>query len=89
MLLTIMNRKWSELNIEEWFTEVNHLSSSRMKSSSSTLESFVNYCDHIRINGQNAQTIERALEVARYVDKGISPTTAINIAWKTYPLIKA
>ena len=89
MLLTIMNRKWSELDIEEWFTEVNHFSSNQMKSSSSTLKSFVNYCAHIRINGQNAQTIERALEVARYVEKGISPTTAISIAWKTYPLVEA
>lgn len=89
MLLTTMNRKWSELAIEEWFTQVNHFNSSQMKNSASTLKSFVNYCGHIRINGQNAQTIERALEVARYVEKGISPTTAISIAWKTHPLVEA
>ena len=89
MLLTIMNRKWSQLGIEEWFTEVNHVSSFSSKDDSSTLQSFVNYCEHVRIKKQNAQTIDRALEVARYVEKGIAPSTAIRIAWQSYPLVEA
>ena len=89
MLLTIMNRKWSELGIEERFVDVNHFHSNKLTNDSSTLKSFVNYCVHKRIKGQNAQTIERALEVTRYVEKGIKPDTAIRIAWKSYPLLDA
>lgn len=89
MLLTIMNRKWSELGIEEWFTDVNHFHSKQLQSKSSTLTAFVDYCVHTRIKGQNAQTIERALEAARYIEKGISPSTAISLAWETYPLLEA
>ena len=89
MLLTTMNRKWSELGLEEWFSDVNHFSLNQLKPNLSTLTSFVEYCVHIRINGQNAQTIERALEVAHYVEKGISPCIAIRLAWDSYPLIEA
>jgi len=88
MLLKIMNNKWIELGIEDWFIDVHHFRSKQFSSTSSTLTAFVKYCDKKRIKGQNARTVERALEVARYVDKGIKPTTAISIAWESYPLVK-
>jgi hypothetical protein len=88
MLLTIMNQKWSELGIEEWFVDVHHASLAKSKKHSFSLKAFVDYCDHKRLKGQNARTVERALEVTRYVKKGIPPNTAIRIAWDNYPLVK-
>ncbi len=89
MLLKIMNEKWSEQSIEDWFVDVHHFSLSQFKSPSPSLKAFVNYCDKERINGQNARTIERGLEVVKYVKKGISPPTAIRVAWQSYPLAPA
>ena len=88
MLLQIMNNKWIKLGIEDWFAAVHHVGTKQFKKNSSTLTTFVNYCDHKKIKGQNFRTIERALEVARYVSKGINPNTAIRIAWEMYPLVK-
>ncbi len=88
MLLKIMNNKWTELGIEDWFIDVHHFRSKQFSSTSSTLTEFVNYCNNKRLKDQNARTIERALEVARYVKKGIKPSTAIRIAWESYPLAK-
>lgn len=89
MLLTIMNRKWSKLGIEACFPQVNHIKSEKIEGYSPTFSSFVNDCSHQRIKGENAQTIERALEVAHYIEKGITPNTAISIAWKSYPLLES
>jgi len=89
MLLKIMNNKWTELGIEDWFIDVHHLRLKQVSSTSSTLIAFVNYCGNKRLKGQNAQTIERALEVAKYVKKGIKPSAAIRIAWESYPLVKS
>ena len=89
MLLTIMNKKWSELSIEEWFVDVHHFSLNQYTKPSPTLAKFVDSCDKKRLKGQNARTIERALEVVRYVRKGILPSTAVSLAWERYPLAKA
>lgn len=89
MLLTIMNKKWSELRIEEWFVEVHHFRLKQFPKTPPTLATFVDSCDKKRLKGQNFRTIERALEVVRYVKKGIIPSTAIDLAWQRYPLIKA
>ena len=89
MLLQIMNKKWSELGIEDWFVDVHHFSLSQFTSPSPSLKTFVNYCDKERLKGQNARTIERGLEVVRYVKNGICPSTAIRVAWESYPLVKA
>lgn len=86
MLLTIMNRKWENLGIENSFSKVSHLKHEQI--SENSLSSFVEYCSHRRIKGQNAQTIDRALEAAHYVEKGITPSIAIELAWKSYPLLK-
>jgi len=82
-----MNKKWIELNIENYFINVHHFSSEKFKSPPSTLDAFVSYCDGKNIRGQNAQTVERALEVARYVSNGVDPVVAIKSAWESYPLV--
>jgi len=88
MLLKIMKNKWIELGIEDWFIDVHHFRSKQFSSTSSTLTEFVNYCDNKRLKDQNSRTVERALEVARYVKKGIKPDAAIRVAWESYPLVK-
>ena len=89
MLLKIMNEKWSELNIEDWFVDVHHFSLSQSENPSPSIEIFVSYCDKARLKGQDARTVERGLEVVRYVKNGITPSAAIRIAWESYPLVKA
>lgn len=89
MSLQTMNKKWIELNIERYFVEVHHFSSDVFASSASTLNTFVSYCDGKNIRGENARTVDRALEVARYVSNGVKPNDAIKSAWGSYPLVKA
>jgi hypothetical protein len=88
MSLQTMKNKWIKLKIEQYFIEVHHFSSDRFSSPPSTLDAFVNYCEYKNIRGQNARTVERALEVARYVENGVAPNDAIEAAWNNYPWIE-
>lgn len=73
--------------MRSFFKDVHHISSSQLPSIPSTLTTFVNYCDSKRLEGQNARTIERALEATRYVKKGVNPKAAIQTAWESYLLV--
>lgn len=88
MSLQTMNKKWQYLNITNYFVDIHHFSSDEFSSPPSTLADFVNYCAGKSIRGENIQTIERALEVARYVENGVEPSYAIKTVWADFPLSK-
>ena len=88
MSLQTMNKKWQYLNITNYFVDIHHFSSDEFTSPAFTLTDFVNYCRGKNIRGENVQTIERALEVARYVENGVEPSYAIKTVWADFPLNK-
>ncbi len=88
MSLQTMSNKWQYLNITNFFADIHHFSSDEFSSPPSTLTAFVNHCEGKNIRGENIQTIERALEVARYVENGVEPEYAINMVWADFPLTK-
>jgi len=88
MSLQTMNSKWQYLNIAHYFEGIHHFSSDEFSSMPFTLSDFVNDCAGKNIRGENVQTIERALEVARYVENGVEPSYAIKTVWADYPLNK-
>ncbi len=88
MSLQLMSHKWQYLNISHYFADIHHFSSTEFSSTPSSLAEFVKYCEGKNIRGENVQTIERALEVARYVEKGVEPSYAIKTVWADFPLNK-
>lgn len=88
MSLQTMNNKWEYLKITNYFVDIHHFSSNEFSSPPSTLATFVSDCEGKNIRGENIQTIERALEVARYVENGVEPSYAIKTVWADFPLSK-
>ncbi len=88
MSLQTMNNKWEYLNISNYFADIHHFSSDEFSSSPTSLADFVHSCEGKNIRGENIQTIERALELARYVENGVEPSYAIKTVWADFPLNK-
>ncbi len=88
MSLQLMNHKWQYLNLSGYFADIHHFSCAEYASSPTSLADFVNYCSGKNIRGENVQTIERALELARYVENGVEPNYAIKTVWADFPLNK-
>ena len=88
MSLQTMNKKWEDLNITHYFADVHHFSSGEFSSAPTSLTTFVHSCEGKNIRGENIQTIERALRVAKYVENGVEPTYAIKAVWADFPLCK-
>lgn len=86
--LETMRNKWKRLNIELYFLKVHHFSSKQFKSEPSSLEAFYNHCVSREIKDENLQTINRAIEVTRLYESGISILPAIREAWNNFPLSK-
>ncbi len=65
------------------------LSSERFASSPSTLHQFEKYSEGVSDfeDGENAQTIRRALAVVENIRDGSSLDDAIADAWRTFPLV--
>lgn len=82
-----MNNKWHTLGLTERFSEVHHSSFSEFASMPLTLSEFLSDCKGNSVKSENTQTIKRALEVARYVERGIEPNYAIVAAWANHPLV--
>ena len=79
----------SELSIESSFTQIHHFSSDQFVKRPSTLDEFVNYCEGVSDfkDGENPQTIRRALAVIEKVRGGSSLQNAIEDAWQSFPLV--
>ena len=79
-----------ELNLESRFPELHHFSTDKFSVKPPTLEGFVTYCERIGefdANGENPQTIRRAMLFAEKVKQGQSPNDAIASAWQDFPLV--
>ena len=83
------DRELPELSIESSFQQIHHFSSERFASSPSTLHQFEKYSEGVSDfeDGENAQTIRRALAVVENVRDGSSLDDAIADAWRTFPLV--
>ncbi len=84
-----MARELRELSIESSFTRIHHFSSERFDSPPSTLRQFEKYSESVSDfhDGENAQTIKRALAVVENVRGGSSLYDAIADAWRAFPLV--
>ncbi len=84
-----MARELRELSIESSFQRIHHFSSERFASSPSTLHQFEKYSEGVSDfeDGENAQTIRRALAVVENIRDGSSLDDAIADAWRTFPLV--
>jgi hypothetical protein len=86
--LETMRNKWKRLNIERYFPKVHHFSSDKFKSEPSSLDVFYKHCVSKEIEDENLQTINRAIEVTRLYESGVSILSAIREAWNNFPLSK-
>jgi hypothetical protein len=84
-----MATRFRSLSIEPAFPRVHHFSSDRFASKPTTLRRFVAYCDSVAVfqDGENPQTIQRALAVIENLRLGRSLDAAIAEAWRAFPLV--
>ena len=85
-----MARQLRELSIESSFTKIHHFSRPQFATKRSTLDEFVKYCEGVSDfqDGENPQTIKRALAAVDAVKDGHSLEDAIADAWRSFPLVK-
>ncbi len=84
-----MARELRELSIESSFQRIHHFSSKRFATPQSTLNQFERYSERVSDfhDGENAQTIKRALAVVENAKGGSSLEDAIADAWRAFPLV--
>ena len=77
-----------QLAIESSFARMHHFSSNLFATNPPTLDRFVAYCEGVGDlqDGENPQTIRRALALAQKVKGGSSLEDAIAAAWRSFPL---
>lgn len=78
---------WSELQITSHFHLIHHFSSQKFHGKRESLKHFIRWCNSREIRHENAQTLTRALEVARRVKAGQSLAEAVRDAWTVYPIV--
>ncbi len=83
-----MKNKWEELDIVPYFTESHHFSSERFNSEAPTLYEHCDYCIGKKIQGENIQTLERCLKVAKLYGNGLDIDEAIEQSWLEYPILR-
>jgi hypothetical protein len=81
-----MKQAWESMGIASDFPRVHHFASPKFKTPSCGLERFYNWCVVRDIQEENAQTINRALEVVRLLSAGLGLDEAIRKAWDSYPV---
>jgi len=82
-----MKSEWERLGIARQFPNIHHFASDRFASPPCGLRHFYNWCRIREIREENAQTLQRALEVARLVAAGIDFAVACERAWRMYPVV--
>ena len=85
--LAELESKWRTLRIDHQFRKVHHFSSDKFSSQPASLEVFIAWCDSRDIKDENAQTLERGLDVARRVEGGQAFKEALREAWAEYPIV--
>jgi hypothetical protein len=84
-----MASQFRRLSIENAFPRVHHFSSGRFVKGPPTLTRFITYCESVADfqDGENPQTLRRALAVCTNLSGGFSLDEAITEAWRAFPLV--
>ena len=83
-----LEAKWRSLGITSEFHRVHHFSRNPPFSGKrETLAKFIEWCEPREIRDENAQTLARALDVARRVGAGQPLGTALGEAWQAFPIV--
>lgn len=83
-----MKNRWEELSIESYFPDAHHFASEKFDSEAPTLCEHYDYCIDKNIRGENIQTLERCLKVAKLYGNGLDIDEAIEQSWLEYPVLK-
>jgi hypothetical protein len=85
--LSELATRWTALGIVHEFHRVHHFASRKFSGKRESMRKFIEWCDAREIKAENAQTVERALYVARLVEDGQEFMTALKGAWDVYPIV--
>jgi hypothetical protein len=79
--------RWRDLGICHQFHQVHHFASHKFSGKRERLDRFIAWCDGHDIRDENAQTLERALVVARRVKDGQDFKEALEQAWAAHKIV--
>ena len=82
-----LGTKWRGLGIGDQFNQVHHFASPKFSGKRERLEKFIEWREVREIRDENAQTLWRALDVARRVQDGQEFTAALKEAWTAFPTV--
>lgn len=85
--LAELESRWRDLGIGPQFHQVHHFASNKFSGKRERLDKFIAWCDVREIRDENAQTLRRALDVARRVKDGQQFREALEQAWAAHPII--
>jgi hypothetical protein len=86
--LSELGSTWRDLGIGHQFPQVHHFARPEFVREPPGLDRFIRHCSKAyEIRDENAQTLERALNVARRMKDGQNFNEALEQAWATHPII--
>jgi hypothetical protein len=85
--LAELESRWRDLGIGSQFHQVHHFASPKFSGKRASLDRFIAWCDVREIRAENAQTLERALNVACRVKDGQDFKEALKQAWAAHPIV--
>jgi hypothetical protein len=85
--LAELESRCRDLGIGPQFHQVHHFASHKFSGKRERLDTFIAWCDGREIRDENAQTLERALDVACRVKDGQDFGEALEQAWTAYPIV--
>jgi hypothetical protein len=85
--LAELESRWNDLGIAPQFHQVHHFASPKFSGKREHLERFIKWCEGREIRDENAQTLARALDVARRVEGGRDLEAALEEAWAVFPIV--
>ncbi len=85
--LARLESKWLSLGIAQEFHRVHHFSDPKFSGKRETLKGFIKWCDGRDIQGENAQTVQRALDVVTRVEASHTFDDALYGAWAAFPVV--
>jgi len=87
--LELLVAEMPALRVDTLFPDIHHFSSGKFDRRPSNLAQFADYCHKVgRLSeGENVQTIRRALDCMRRIKRGEAEDQALEYAWHWYPLL--
>jgi hypothetical protein len=85
--LAELESRWRDLGIGPQFHHVHHFASHKFSGKHVHLDRFIAWCNGRGIRDENAQTLERALDVACRVNDGQDFKEALEQAWASHPIV--